>query len=96
LLCSDLFFQPGDPEPLIESGVVARAKEAIIAGLNGPMPKDMPYTHYTDPTLQRLAELNPQTLATMHGSSFRGDGRAAIFDLATIVREALGNPNAGV
>jgi flavorubredoxin len=96
LLCSDLFFQPGDPEPLIESGVVERAKDAIIAGLNGPMPKDMPYTHYTDRTLQRLADLNPQTLATMHGSSFRGDGRAAIFDLATIVREALGNPDAGV
>jgi flavorubredoxin len=96
LFCSDLFFQPGEAEPLIESGVVERAREAIIAGLNGPMPKDMPYTHYTHQTLHRLAELNPQTLATMHGSSFRGDGRAAIFDLATIVRETIGNPKAGV
>lgn len=92
LLCSDLFFQPGDPEPLIESGVVARAREAIIAGLNGPMPKDLPYTHYTEPTLHRLAALEPRTLALMHGSSFRGDGRAAIFELATIIRETLGQP----
>ena len=96
LFCSDLFFQPGEAEPLVESGVVERAREAIVAGINGPMPKDMPYTHYTDQTLQRLAELNPQTLATMHGSSFRGDGRAAILDLATIVRATLGNPDAGV
>ena len=90
LFCSDLFFQPGEREPLITSGVVERAKEAIIAGISGPMPKDVPYTHYTEQTLHRLAELNPQMLATMHGSSFRGDGRAAIFDLATIMRETLG------
>ena len=95
LLCSDLFFQPGDPEPLIESGVVARAKEALIAGMSGPMPKDMPYTHYTDQTLQRLARLEPRTLALMHGSSFRGDGRAAILDLAAIIRETIGKPESG-
>src|SRR5215470_3849240 len=83
LLCSDLFFHPGDPEPLIESGIVDRAAEAIIAGLTGPMPKDMPYTHYTDQTLRRLAALGPRTLATMHGSSFRGASREALFDLAT-------------
>ncbi len=44
LLCSDLFFHPADPEPLIESGVVDRATEAIIGGLSGPLAKDMPYT----------------------------------------------------
>jgi flavorubredoxin len=92
LLCSDLFFQPGDPEPLIEAGVVERARAAIVAGITGPMPKDMPYTHYTDQTLQRLAALEPRTLATMHGSSFRGEGRAALFDLAKVVRETLGKP----
>jgi flavorubredoxin len=90
LFCSDLFFQPGEMEPLITSGVVERAREAMLAGVNGPMPKDVPYTHYTEQTLHRLAELNPQTLATMHGSSFRGDGRAAIFELAAIMRETIG------
>jgi len=90
LLCSDLFFQPGDPEPLTESDLVGRAKESIIAGLSSPLANDMPYTPYTDKTLRRLAELEPQTLAVMHGSSFRGDGRRAITDLAGVIKEALG------
>ena len=89
LLCSDLFFQPGDPEPLTESDIVGRTKEAILGGLTGPMAKDMPYTPYTDSTLRRLAALAPTTLATMHGSSFRGDGQKAILDLATILKELL-------
>jgi flavorubredoxin len=90
LLCSDLFFHPGDPEPLTESDVVERARGSIIAGLSSPLAKDMPYTPYTDSTLRRLAELEPRTLAVMHGSSFRGDCRSAIQDLATVIKETLG------
>jgi flavorubredoxin len=93
LLCSDLFFHPGDPEPLTESDVVERARESIIAGLASPLAHDMPYTPYTDSTLRRLADLGPRTLAVMHGSSFRGDGRGAILDLAGIIRENLGQPS---
>lgn len=92
LLCSDLFFHPGDPEPLTEGDVVGRARESIIAGLSSPLAKDMPYTPYTDSTLHRLADLEPQTLAVMHGSSFRGDGRSAILDLARVIKETLGKP----
>jgi flavorubredoxin len=91
LLCSDLFFHPGDPEPLIESAVVDRAREAIIRNGSGPMANDMPYTPYTDKTLHRLADLEPQTLALMHGSAFRGDGRGAISSLAAVIKEQLGN-----
>jgi len=36
----------------------------------------------TGPTLRRLAGLAPETLALMHGSSFRGDGGAALQGLA--------------
>jgi hypothetical protein len=36
----------------------------------------------TGAVLQRLAALKPQTLAIMHGSSFRGDGAKALTDLA--------------
>jgi flavorubredoxin len=90
LLCSDLFFQPGNPEPLTESDVVQPAKEAIIANLTGPMSKDMPYTPYTVATLQRLAALEPRTLAIMHGSTFRGDGGNAILDLVAVIKETLG------
>jgi flavorubredoxin len=90
LLCSDLFFHPGDPEPLNETGVVDRARDAILGGLDGPMAKDMPYTPYTDATLLRLAALQPRTLALMHGSTYRGDGGAAIRELAAVIADALG------
>lgn len=90
LLCSDLFFHPGDPEPVVESEIVRRARESIQAGLAGPMPKDMPYTPYTESTLRRLAALEPRILAVMHGSSFRGDCRQAIFDLAVAVKDLIG------
>jgi len=92
LLCSDLFFQPGDPEPLIESGIVERARDAIQGAITSPLAKDMPYTPYTESTLQRLAGLTPVTLAAMHGSSFRGDCRKAILDLAVVLKDLPGKP----
>lgn len=94
LLCSDLFFQPGDPEAITESDVVGRARDAIHANLTGPMAQDMPYTPYTDSTLQRLAALEPRTLAVMHGSSFRGDGGQAVRGLAAAIGELLSAPDA--
>ncbi len=95
LLCSDLFFHPGDPEPLTGPEIVNRAKEAIQGNLVGPMAKDMPYTPYTDSTLQRLAALKPKFLAVMHGASFEGDGQQAILDLAVAIRDFLGKPEGG-
>jgi flavorubredoxin len=89
LLCSDLFFQPGDPTALTVD-VVTPARESIRASLTGPLARDMPYTPYTDSTFQRLAALAPRTLAVMHGSSFRGDGSRALRDLAEVVKEFLG------
>lgn len=92
LLCSDLFFHPGDPEPLTESGIVERASCAIRSSLTGPLANDMPYTPNTDSTLRRLAALQPTTLAAMHGSSFRGDGGKAILELAAVIEDVLGKP----
>ena len=90
LFCSDLFFQPGDPEPAIESDVVGRARQAIVEGMKGPLANDVPYTAQTDPILRRLAALEPRTLAIMHGSTFRGDGGRALLDLAGVMGEVLG------
>jgi hypothetical protein len=90
LLCSDLFFHPGNPEPLTESDVLARARESIVQNLSGPLAKDMPYTPYTDATLRRLAALKPRTLALMHGSAFQGDGAGAVLGLAEVLRKNLG------
>jgi hypothetical protein len=37
-----------------------------------------------------LADLNPKTLAAMHGSTFVGDGRRALQDLHALFREVFG------
>jgi flavorubredoxin len=90
LFSSDLFFNAGNPEPVIESDIVERAREAIIEMRAGPLADDMPYTAKTDVILGRLADLNPRTIAVMHGSSFRGDGKTATQDLAGVIKELLG------
>jgi len=91
LFCSDLFFQPGEPEPLTTNDIVGPARDAIREGMRGPLANDMPYTPYTDATFQRLAALAPTTLATMHGSSFSGDCARALRELAVVVREFHGS-----
>jgi len=90
LFCSDLFFQPADPEPLTRADIVDPADAAIRAGAHGPLANDMPYTPYTGAQMQRLAALEPRTLAVMHGSSFEGNGRQAILDLDGVLRDVLG------
>jgi hypothetical protein len=39
-------------------------------------------TPKTAPTIRRLADLGPTTLAVMHGSCFSGDGSGALLALA--------------
>ena len=90
LLCSDLFFHPGNPEPLAGDEVLERAQDSIVQNLDGPLAKDMPYTPYTDDTLRRVAALKPRTMAVMHGSSFEGDGEAAIESLARFIKSTIG------
>ncbi len=90
LFTSDLFFHPGDPEPLCTSDIVGRAAAAIVEGKSGPLANDVPYTAHTDGVVRRLAALEPRTLAVMHGSSFAGDGRAALLDLAQVMARELG------
>jgi hypothetical protein len=49
-----------------------------------------PYKHYTGRLFDKLAELKPQRLAIMHGSSFHGDGARALRDLAVAFEEVFG------
>jgi flavorubredoxin len=91
LLCSDLFTHFGEVEALTSSDIVGRFKEDLIAGEQGPLAQAYPYSAKTDEQLKRIAALEPKTLAVMHGSSFSGDGSKAIDDLATALREVLGN-----
>ena len=90
LLCSDLFHQGGDVEPLTESDVIERARRTLVEYQAGPFANYMPYTRQTDGILRRLAGLKPRTVAPMHGSAFKGDGERAIRDLAEVMREVLG------
>jgi flavorubredoxin len=91
LLCSDLFTHQGNVEPQTTSDVVGRFKQGLIGDLEGPFANAYPYSSQTDDTLKRLASLRPKTLAIMHGSTFVGDGKRALDDLATAMREVLAN-----
>lgn len=86
---SDILHQNGDVEPLTESDVVGRAREALVEFQAGPFANYLPYTKQTDAILQRLADCKPRTIAAMHGSAFAGDGERALRDLAEVYREVL-------
>ena len=58
----------------------------------GPLANYVPYTPLTGRIIETLAALKPKTLATMHGSSFRGDGERALHDLGVAFRDTFGKP----
>lgn len=89
MLCSDLFHQSGDFEFRTESDVVGRFKQMLLENQRGPFADYLPYTKHTAPTLNRLADLSPRILATMHGSTFVGNGKKAIQDLAIALKEVM-------
>jgi flavorubredoxin len=76
LLCGDLFSHTGAVPALTENDVVgpAGAAEDLFGATC--------LTAATAPTIRRLAGLAPRTLGIMHGSSFQGDGAAALHALA--------------
>jgi len=89
LFCSDLFHHDGDVEPITSADLSDRVRAAMSRMQAGPLANYMPYTPRTDGILQRLADLSPETLAIMHGSSFAGDGARALRGLAVTMREVL-------
>jgi flavorubredoxin len=95
LLCSDLFHQVGDVEPVTQSDVIGRCRQVLVEYQQGPLANYLPYCTLTDTTLTRLAALRPKTLATMHGSVYVGDGHQALLDLAGVFRDVL-DPSADV
>jgi len=80
LLCGDLFTQGGaGKEPIVETDILGPS-EAFRA------PMDY-YAHAPNTTmlLERLAKEQPETLACMHGSAWRGDGATLLRALAVIL-----------
>lgn len=77
LMCGDLFTQPGATNPALT--------ESEILGPSERMRKAMEYFALgpnTRSTLEKLARLEPTTLAVMHGSAYRGDGANQLRALA--------------
>jgi hypothetical protein len=52
----------------------------------GPLADYMPYTSQTEGVLRGLADLKPETLAVMHGSSFIGPSDKLLTDLAGVIK----------
>ena len=94
LFCSDLMHQWGKREPLSRADLTERAREALAQSEAGPFANYVPYTAETGRILERLASLEPRTLAVMHGSSFEGDGANAMRGLARVMREVLESKSA--
>jgi flavorubredoxin len=76
LLCGDLLSHTGAGPAVTDADVVEAAVEAeVLFGASSLAPG-------TGGVLRGLAELRPQTLAIMHGSSYHGDGSAALNHMA--------------
>ena len=76
LLCGDLLSQVGQG-PALSTGDLLDA-----AGQAEDMFGSTCLTPHTAPTIRRLADLKPHTLAIMHGSSYAGDSAKALLALA--------------
>lgn len=76
LLCGDLFTHLGDGPAVTTEDIVGPAGQAEDVF------RPTCLTPATGPTIRRLAELQPISLALMHGSSFAGDCAAALGALA--------------
>jgi len=77
LFCGDLMTQTGNPAAIVhDSEVVSKALEAEELFHASCL------TAATAPTIARLAELVPRTLALMHGPAYAGDCVVALGGLA--------------
>jgi len=76
LLCGDLFTHLGNRPALVSDDIVEPAMEAEAIFRASSMAPD------TASVMRTLGDLAPSTLALMHGASYRGDGKQALYDLA--------------
>jgi flavorubredoxin len=87
LFCSDLFHHFGNVEPITTSDLIEPTSKAMVQLQQGPLEGYMPYTRKTEGVLRSLAELKPETLAVMHGSSYRGQCDRLLTGLAGVIKE---------
>ncbi len=97
LFCSDLLHQQGQCDPLTTSDILGRVRQTLIDYSGNEFLADyLPYTPKTGQLLERLADLHPARLATMHGSVFEGDGAVTLRGLAAVMHEVLGEREASL
>lgn len=77
LFCGDLFTQGGRGETALTESDILGPSEAFRHAMD----------YYSDtrrarPVMEKLAAFEPQTLAVMHGSAWRGDGKSLLLALA--------------
>ncbi|GAA2686516.1 hypothetical protein GCM10010412_074080 [Nonomuraea recticatena] len=83
LLCGDLFTSMGESPAVTDVEIVSPALAAEDTfGATCLTPG-------TGPTMRALADLEPSALCLMHGPTYRGDGGAALRDLADAYEERL-------
>jgi flavorubredoxin len=87
LFCSDLFHHFGNVAAVTSSDLIEPTRQAMKTMQQGPLAGYMPYTRQTESVLCSLADLKPETLAVMHGSSYRGQGDRLLTDLAGVIKE---------
>jgi flavorubredoxin len=87
LFCSDLFHHFGNVAPVTSSDLIDPARKAMQQMQQGPLADYMPYTRQTEGVLRGLADLKPETLAVMHGSSYVGKSDKLLTDLAGVIQE---------
>jgi len=83
LFCGDLFTQPGHAKQAMTSADILGPSEAFR------QPMDyFAHAPQTASTLARLAQMQPKTLACMHGSAWQGDGAELLRRLAESIAVA--------
>lgn len=90
LFCGDLVTQVGDGPAVTDADLVQAAIEAEdIFKQTSPGPQ-------VAATYRRLADLEPTTLAIMHGSSFNGDCAALLRSMADVYEQRFGGSTPAV
>ncbi len=86
LLCGDLFTHFGDGTAITSSDIVEPAMVGESAFRASSLAPD------TADVMRKLGDLGPTTLALMHGSSYSGDGKQALYDLASAYQDGYLRP----
>ncbi len=90
LFCSDLLHQTGDVEAKTESDVVARFRDTLMRYEQGPLASYMPFTPHTEQFMSQLSYLKPTACATMHGSTYIGDGAQTLMEACHVMADIFG------